>query len=90
MFKSNEIVITIQFANKTDSVNYNLDSYSENNTVFKVQIGKRKKSGFLYGYLDRDKMQLWIMPTNFDFSLDKEIIDAEVTDSKWMVFDREK
>lgn len=85
-FHENEIIISYQIADKLDSVTYNLETYLESENLFSVRIGKRKKDGFIYGYLGRTKSELSIIPSNFEIILDKNIIDKEATDSKWMVF----
>ena len=90
LFNQEEILFCIQVEHKLDTAVFNLKTYVENGTVFKVQIGKRKKEGFLYGFYDSEKMQLSLLPTNFDLSLDKNILDYKVTDSIWMVYDKEE
>jgi hypothetical protein len=88
LFNQEEILFCIQVEHKLDTAVFNLKTYVENGTVFKVQIGKRKKDGFLYGFYDSEKMQLSLLPTNYDLGLDKNDLDSEVTDSKWMVYDK--
>lgn len=87
-FETDNILMTIHTNNKAEEHRFSLKQYEELDQRFKVPIGNRKSKGYLYGYLDQEQQQLYLMPSSISIDLQEINKDQPLEDSKWMVMDK--
>jgi hypothetical protein len=89
-FFDDRLVIKLRQEDKIDSVHHDIKNLLQNESVFRIDIGRRKQKAYLYGYIQDSDDKLYIATSQIKTDATKSAMTKNLTDALWLDFERIK